>query len=163
MEKVINVTDKYVAFWGSIFSNFYPCTFVNEDGNWSYSEQYFMWQKAKFFGDDEIADEIYNEQNPGKCKKLGRKVKNFDDSKWGKYAYQAMKKAVYDKFSQNKFLKEELLSDKYAGKHFVEGSPFDGRWGIKLIYTSDTIDDESTWNGLNWLGKVLDEVREMLK
>ena len=74
-----------------------------------------------------------------------------------------MKKAVYDKFSQNKFLREELLSDKYAGKHFVEGSPFDGRWGIKLIYTSDTIDDESTWNGLNWLGKVLDEVREMLK
>lgn len=159
----INITEKYVAFWGSIFSNFNPCYFKNNDGEWYNSEQYFMWQKAKYFGDEETANLIYNEKDPAKCKKLGRKVQNFDVDKWDKYSITAMEKAVYDKFNQNEDLKKELLSSKYEGKNFVEGSPYDTIWGVGIIYDSILIEDEDNWKGQNLLGKTLDKVRTLLK
>jgi predicted NAD-dependent protein-ADP-ribosyltransferase YbiA (DUF1768 family) len=43
----------------------------------------------------------------------------------------------------------------------VEASPIDGIYGIKCGET-EALDDKSNWNGLNLLGKALDEVREKL-
>jgi len=55
-------------------------------------------------------------------------------------------------------LKKLLLSDKYKGKSFVEGSPVDNIWGIG-IHEDDASDDTSNWKGQNLLGKALDTVR----
>lgn len=66
------------------------------------------------------------------------------------------------KFSQNEYLKKKLLNPKWSDKGFVEGSPYDRIWGIGVHY-KDASDDESTWRGENLLGKVLNEVRELLK
>lgn len=159
----IKIYDKYVAFWGSAFSNFYPCSFTEGGKVWKNSEQCFMAKKAEYFKDTEILEEILKAETPEKAKKLGRKVKNFDAEKWSKVCFDKMYDAVYAKFSQNNDLKELLLSSDFEGKGFVEGSPFDAIWGVKMDWRNPDIDNEENWRGQNLLGKVLNKVREDLR
>ena len=81
MKTNLKVYDKHVAFWGSAFSNFYPCSFTEGGKVWKNSEQCFMAKKAEYFKDMEILEEILKAETPEKAKKLGRKVKNFDAEK----------------------------------------------------------------------------------
>ena len=159
----IKIYDKHVAFWGSAFSNFYPCSFTEGGKVWKNSEQCFMAKKAEYFKDMEILEEILKAETPEKAKKLGRKVKNFDAEKWSKVCFDKMYDAVYAKFSQNNDLKELLLSSDFEGKGFVEGSPFDAIWGVKMDWRNPDIDNEENWRGQNLLGKVLNKVRENLR
>lgn len=163
MMKDIKIYDKHVAFWGSPFSNFYECKFVEGDNVWSSSEQCFMAKKAIFFGDRETFLEIIQAKTPKEAKKLGRKVKNFDEKAWSEVSFNMMYEAVYAKFSQNEDLKTLLLSEEYENKSFVEGSPYDAIWGVKMYWNNPKIDDEDNWKGENKLGKVLDKVREEIK
>lgn len=163
MRTNLKIYDKHVAFWGSAFSNFYPCHFQEGDWHWISSEQCFMAKKAEYFKDTEILEEILKAETPEKAKKLGRKVKNFDAEKWSKVCFDKMYDAVYAKFSQNSDLKELLLSSDFEDKSFVEGSPFDGIWGVKMDWRNPDIDNEENWQGQNLLGKVLNKVREDLR
>ena len=43
------VTDKYVLFWGSEFSNFYPCKIIFDNKEFTSSVRLFMWCKAHCF------------------------------------------------------------------------------------------------------------------
>lgn len=171
----MRVTDKYVLFWESEFSNFYPyehkgiktedvepLNFEADGYEWKTSEQYFMYQKAMFFHDFEIADKIKATVRPEEAKKLGRKIKNFNEEEWSKVSFDMMFNAVYAKFSQNERLKNILLDNKFKDKNFVEASPFDKIWGIGLHYDDKLCDDETNWLGENKLGKVLDKVRNTL-
>ena len=163
MRTNLKIYDKHVAFWGSAFSNFYPCNFTEEGKVWKNSEQCFMAKKAKFFGDEEMYNAILNSETPKEAKKYGRLVKNFDAEKWSKVCFDKMYDAVYAKFSQNNDLKELLLSSDFEGKGFVEGSPFDAIWGVKMDWRNPDIDNEKNWQGQNLLGKVLNKVREDLR
>lgn len=163
MKTNLKIYDKHVAFWGSALSNFYPCHFQEGDWHWISSEQCFMAKKAEYFKDSEILEEILKAETPDKAKKLGRKVKNFDAEKWSKVCFDKMYDAVYAKFSQNSDLKELLLSSDFEGKGFVEGSPFDAIWGVKMDWRNPDIDNEENWQGHNLLGKVLNKVREDLR
>lgn len=159
----MRVTDKHVFFWGEWPSNWFKCHFVVEGNEFFNSEQYFMWVKAKTFGDEEIAEEILKKgKNPKAAKALGRKVKNYDDAVWNEKRYQVMVDANLHKYSQNEELKALLLNPELKGKHFCEASPLDKIWGLGLGENDPLIDDESNWKGLNLLGKALDEVREKL-
>ena len=163
----MRVTDKHIFFWGEWPSNWFPTHFVVKEGRneleFFNSEQYFMYRKAKTFGDEEIAERILSEgKKPKTAKALGRKVKNYDDAVWSEKRYQVMTDAIMYKFSQDNKLKELLMNPEFDGKKFVEASPYDGIWGIKCDEATAS-DDESTWNGLNLLGKALDDVRDKLK
>jgi ribA/ribD-fused uncharacterized protein len=163
----MRVTDKYVFFWGEIFSNWQSCIFDAEYGGETYrffnTEQYFMFVKAKTFGDEEIAKRILKEgENPKIAKALGRKVKNYDDAFWNGIRYQVMVDANLYKYNASMVCREELLNPKYKGKHFVEASPVDCIWGVGLAEDNPLIDDEKNWRGTNLLGKALDAVREIL-
>ena len=163
----MRVTEKHVFFWGEFPSNWHPARFVVErDGKqleFFNSEQYFMYEKAMVFGDEVTAMRILFEgKDPKKAKSLGRQVKNYDDKVWEKVRYQIMVYANMHKYLQNKELREKLLSEEFDGKKYVEASPLDGIWGIKCDEAT-ALDDESNWNGLNLLGKALDEVRNILK
>lgn len=168
--KEVNITDDYVAFWGGVFSNFYPCDIHVPEDWWgkpidirfSCSEQYFMWLKATHFKDDEIAEKIVNAKTPQEAKKLGRQVKNFDDAEWCEIREAAMWNAVWLKFSQNEDLKKIITDPIFAKRHFVEGSPVDRIWGVGLIWNDPKIGDKKNWSGLNLLGKTLDKVRLQL-
>ena len=163
---MIRVTDKHVFFWNGWPSNWHHSIFTAEYEGKEYefhnSEQYFMFVKAKTFGDEEIAERIINEgKDPKVAKALGREVKNYNDKVWNEKRYEVMLEANYLKYTKCPKLQEALLGERYKGKGFVEGSPYDRIWGIG-IHKDAASDDESTWKGQNLLGKVLDEVRDRI-
>lgn len=154
------ITDKYTLFWEGVFSNFYPCNFEINGINFNTSEQYYMYQKAKIFGDEEVANLILEATPPLVQKHLGRKVHGYQEDIWSEVRYKHMYDACYAKFSQNGFLRSKLL--KTVGTNLVEASPYDQIWGIGLQETDPLSWDENNWQGLNLLGKVLDEVRDAI-
>lgn len=156
------VYDKHVAFWGSEFSNFYKCQFFYLGKKFSSSEQAFMYEKALYFRDKETADLIMKAETPKEAKALGRKVRGFDSEKWSEVCEDIMYNVVLHKFSQNLNLKKLITREDLLDKKFVEGSPVDGIWGVKLSWTDPRIDNEANWNGTNLLGKVLCRVRDYL-
>ena len=164
MEEVkgVKVFGEYVCFWGSIFSNFAPCKIEAQGHEFKTSEQYFMWQKAMYFGDVVIADAILNAEEPKEAKALGRRVRGYDDKEWDKVRFDAMYKAVLAKFSQNKKYKDILTDKMFDCKNFVEASPVDTIWGVGIRWDDPLVGDEKNWRGKNLLGKVLDKVRETL-
>jgi len=157
----LKVYQNHVAFWGSPFSNFHPCRFVYKDVEWKSSEQCFMAMKALHFKDAESYERILESTTPKEAKAIGRKVRNFSFG-WSAVSESIMFEVVLAKFSQNDDLKSLILSDEFKGKKFVEGSPYDKKWGVGMRYTNPAIDDESNWEGKNLLGKVLDKVRKQL-
>lgn len=167
----MRITDKHILFWGEWPSNFAwaPMEVKCIDGitrRFFSSEHCFMWHKANHFHDTETMNAIeamrFQECDSYGAKKLGRKVKNFDDTEWNKVSYQIMLLACLAKYSQNKTLYDFITSPEFEGKHFVEASPYDGIWGIKMGEDDPDADDETKWKGENRLGKVLDEVRQIL-
>lgn len=156
------VTDTHVYFWGDpTLSNWGPAEFEYKGYQFYNSEQAFMWEKADFFGDQEIANLILQTRNPREAKDLGRKVKGYNDGEWSKVRYKKMLEVCLAKFSQNNELKQTLLST--GDKIIVEGSPYDRIWGVGWHWTDPEILYEVNWRGKNLLGKVLMEVRNTLK
>ena len=160
--KSVNITDNYVAFWGGVFSNFYPCKITHHGHEFRSSEQLFMYSKALFFGDEETTAEILKAKTPKEAKALGRKVKDFNDEAWNEVKETLMYGAVYQKFKQNTELCRYLINPVTETRHFVEGSPIDKVWGVGISWDDPAIADEKNWKGENLLGKTLDKVRRAL-
>jgi ribA/ribD-fused uncharacterized protein len=157
-------TETHIYFWGTFLSNWIPNDLeIHFDGRiFTDSEQLFMYLKAIYFGDLEIAEEIINTpSNPRIVKELGRKVKGYDEKKWSVVREGMMYKAVSAKFASSRELQEKLLDT--GNKIIVEGTPFDPIWGVMVHWKDDRILDEKNWRGQNLLGKVLMRVRQDLK
>jgi ribA/ribD-fused uncharacterized protein len=157
-------TDTHIYFWGSFLSNWIPSNLniPYDKRNFSNSEQLFMYLKAKYFGDTEMAERIVIEgTHPRDAKNLGRNVQGYQEKKWDEVRKDAMLTAVYYKFATNSDLKKKLLAT--GDKILVEGTPFDSIWGVMIRWDDDRILDEKNWKGQNLLGKVLMEVRNRLK
>ena len=58
--------------------------------------------------------------------------------------------------------RNKILDPEFYGKTFVEASPSDGIWGIKMGIKDKGVLDERNWKGQNLLGKALTEVRSKL-
>jgi ribA/ribD-fused uncharacterized protein len=95
----------------AFFSNFFPASFTDpKDGvRYAHSEQYMMRQKALLFRDLEIAEQIMRTNVQAECKRLGRKVRNYDEEVWERVAEETVYQGVLLKFAQNPRLKEALL------------------------------------------------------
>lgn len=161
--KDVEIHGDYAAFWGSIFSNFYPCNICIDNRWFNCVEQYFMYEKAMRFKDTETAEKILEETDPKKIKKLGREVKNYVDEEWSKVRYSIMLNGVYAKFSQNPVCLLAILNEKFEGKSFVEGNPYDKIWSCGLDYRDSRIAKRTEWQGHNFLGIILDGVRSKLE
>ena len=165
---MIEVTDKHAFFYTEWPSNFYRAKFVytsrfnGEEHQFFCTEQAFMYEKAVCFGDLETAKKILAAGTPMDAKGLGRQVKPFDTDEWEKHRYDVMVAVNKEKYRQNPELAERLMDPKFDGKMFVEASPIDGIWGIRMPQGTPGIDDESNWRGRNLLGKAITEVRECL-
>ena len=117
-----------------------------------------MYCKAMLFGDEEIAAAILSAKTPKQAKLLGRKVKNFDQSIWETHRVDIMEKVLMAKFGQNKKLREQIVSHKYAT--FVEVTANDAVWGAGISFKDYRAGKK--WTGLNLLGKCLGRVRDLL-
>ena len=114
-----------------------------------------MAGKAELFGDREIREQILACSVPGEIKALGRKVRGFDQKVWDRFKYAIVLNGNWCKFSQNRSLREFLLST--GDRVLAEASPYDNIWG------SPEAQDPRKWQGQNLLGFALMEVRDELR
>ena len=146
----------------SCFSQWYPSVFVVDGVRYNCAEQYMMAEKARVFHDEETWQKILSSSDPEPIKKLGREVRNFVPEIWDRQSAEVVLKGNLHKFGQNKELLDILLGT--GKKTLVEASPYDKIWGIGM--TAEEADRHGyphAWKGLNKLGFILMEVRDMLR
>lgn len=162
----MRVTDDHVFFFTGqdMFSNHYRCENKfclpkHERIGVSFKtvEHFMMFEKAMLFGDKAIAEEVLNVWHPQDAKKLGRAIKGFDEAMWVESREDIVYGGVYSKIVYNQDIRIAAIKHRLAGRRFVEASPFDQIWGIKMSEDHYLVDDESQWRGLNLLGKCWDK------
>ncbi|MBQ4058138.1 MAG: NADAR family protein [Lachnospiraceae bacterium] len=135
------INDKY-----GCFSNFAHYGFELDGKWWMTSEHYFQAQK---FCGTEYEEIIRLLDNPMKAAEMGRNRELPLRADWEQVKDDIMRKAVLAKFTQNKEIKNVLLS---TGKEtIVENTSNDYYWGCG-----------KDGSGKNMLGIILMEVREKL-
>jgi ribA/ribD-fused uncharacterized protein len=154
------ITVKIIPFLNGPFSQWHKKKFTVNEIEYNCCEQYMMAGKARLFKDDESLQKILNSVEPREQKKLGRKVKNFNENAWKKDRYDIVLTCNMAKFSQNDKLLKKLLDTNDA--ILCEANPKDKIWGIGLKATDPKVNDPKSWKGTNLLGEVLMEVRDEL-
>uniref|UniRef100_A0A915DU82 RRM domain-containing protein n=1 Tax=Ditylenchus dipsaci TaxID=166011 RepID=A0A915DU82_9BILA len=123
-------------------------------------EQFYMYYKARVFGDEVNANKIMLANKPAIMKKVGSKSSTLIRRSGVRSRVQVMVIAALRKFEQNPDLLQHLLDTRDS--ILVEASEKDHFWGIGLGMKSPYLRDTSRWNGLNVLGKILMLVRTRL-
>lgn len=171
IEKLIveNNENKFLFFWGhqpskdgsiikTCFSQWWKSSFTTNSVEYKTTEHWMMAKKAELFKDFEIAEKIIKVNSPAEAKKLGREVKNYDNTIWLQHRYEIVKEGNFHKFNQNQKLKEFLLNTN--DRVIVEASPVDAIWGIGMASDHEDCNNPKKWKGLNLLGFALMEVRD---
>lgn len=154
----MKITNKYVFFFRDkdVCSNFYPCKIVHDGLEFNCSEQLFMYFKAIYFKDYDVAHRIVKAERPYIAKKLGRMVKNYDDNKWNAIRDRFMLETLQEKY---KYCEEfRNLINENSNKIFVEASPYDNIWGVGLSENDPKINNPQNWKGENRLGKCINNL-----
>jgi len=144
--------------WGFL-SNFYkvPGGFEYTGFHFTTSEHALMFAKAVLMGDGESAVKIHRVSVPLQAKRLGRKVKPWDQAKWEAHCEHLMRDILVAKFS-NPVMKTKL--EETLGKALFEASPRDKIWGIGI--GKEKALSGTPHNGRNLLGKALMCARDIV-
>ena len=140
-------------------SNFYkvPNGFEYAGFTFTTSEHALMYAKATLMGDEESAMKIKQAATPLAAKRLGRKVKPWDQTRWDAECEGTMREILIAKFS-NPEMKPKLLS--LMGRGIYEASPRDKIWGIGI--SVNQAESGVPHKGRNLLGKALMAARDTL-
>ncbi len=142
-------------------SNWYLSPFIVNGMKFSSVEQYMMYRKAVSFNDDAVASEIMATDDVADIKALGRSVSCYDDNVWSEIRENVVFDALQAKFSQNTYLKQQLLDT--GDSILAECAVKDMIWGIGISMKDPNRFDSTKWRGRNLLGKLLMKVRETLR
>jgi ribA/ribD-fused uncharacterized protein len=151
------MTEKFTFFYGGHASQWAASSFVIDDITYNTAEQYMMAQKAILFNDAAALQIIMGTNNPKIQKAAGRTVQGWRRDLWEQNAKLYVYRANLAKFMQNRDYLEWLLSTE--GTTLVEASPWDTIWGIGLDASDPRAQDRATWQGTNWLGEIVTQVR----
>jgi ribA/ribD-fused uncharacterized protein len=165
-------TLKFIFFWGHAkkpneaignccFSQWFEAPFTVDGILYRTAEHWMMAQKALLFNDRMSFDKIVNSKKPKEAKELGRLVKNFNTQVWNERRHEIVKMGNIHKFNQHQECYKYL--EGTGNRILVEASPVDTIWGVGLSKESDQISNPHKWRGLNLLGFVLMEIREILQ
>ncbi len=135
-------------------SNFYPHAFWYEDVKLDTSEHHLMRKKALLMGDHETASLISRAPTPLAAKRLGRKVRPWNQGLWEDHCDQIMEDILVAKFASTHAMREYILDIE---GHFYEASPKDKIWGIGISVKQAR--EGKPHNGQNKLGRALDRAR----
>jgi conserved hypothetical protein, ribA/ribD-fused len=175
----MRVTPTQVLFWGgppsqwykSNFEGYLPVVVTKDDGRrsirkgeqlykFSSAEKYMMMSKASIFDDQGTLFLMERENDVKKIKALGREVKRFDQAVWDSTNIAAVTIGNYYKMVQNDGLWAFIT--EMGDREYVEGSPHDAVWGVKLAWDDPKIEDKANWKGENRLGTCLNNVWDMI-
>ena len=154
-------TDGQVRFYGylSPLSNFHKCDIRLNGTKFCNAEQAYHFLKAKRVQAHQVAAEILMEPNPATIKKIARRVKVQSAAFTNNDDIDIMKRVVTEKFTQNKYLAEYLLSTN--DRVLLECNPHDVFYSTGSPIHDQNL-DQLSYRGRNMLGKLLQEVRECL-
>ena len=154
---------KVTAFFRSDtpLSNFHQVPITDDAGRkFHSSEQWYQYQKAVEFNDNDTAASIMKAQKPIECYRLGLQINNFNKNQWKTKAKGVMLKAVKAKFSQNKQIQKHL---KDTGNTMIaEANPRDNLWSVGMAINDKDIFNMDMWKGDNWMGEILVSVRDQM-
>ena len=156
----MKTTKTHVYFWGGPYSQWFKSPFTENGKIFPTAEHYMMYHKALLF-DPSKADQVFNIKDPKQVKALGRSLKNFNKDVWDANCMKIVTQGNYLKFTQNKTLLKQMLSDN--PKMLVEASPVDTIWGVGLHFDDPLILNKANWRGENKLGQCLVQAREQIK
>ncbi|MFB7474628.1 NADAR family protein [Kitasatospora sp. NPDC056184] len=163
---------KWLMFWGhqeqrdgslgpGVLSQWWPGHPFTVDGvAYATAEHWMMAGKARMFGDERTLARILTAPGPGEAKKLGRQVRNFDDTTWTAGRFELVVEGNVAKFGGHEELRGYLLSTRQ--RVLVEASPLDRIWGIGLGADHESARRPAEWRGQNLLGFALMEARARL-
>lgn len=145
-------------------SNWFNSPFSYGGETFATSEHWMMWQKARVFGDWDIASQILPipATDQAKVKWLGKQVKGYSDEVWDAVNLQLMRVGLRQKFLQNEPLLNGLLSTGSAVLGEAAGTK-DAKWGVGFDKHSAKLADPANWYGDSLLGRTLMEVRSDLR
>ena len=155
----------YVFFWKveeehGYLSNWYMEDFYSYGIKYNCAEQYIMAAKAKLFNDEDTYNKIMESNSPYQQKKLGRAVKNFNETTWNYFVRNIAFMACLYKFRDSSELRSKLVDIIKDNKLIVEASPLDAIWGIGYD-AKNAFANKDNW-GTNYLGLALMEVGILL-
>lgn len=159
--KGTRITDKYIFFWGSNFSQWAKSFFSVNNVQYNCCEQFMMAEKARLFNDENALDLILQSTSPKEQKQIGRQVKGFNIDLWNNNCRDIVYQGNLAKFKQNPSMQKELMET--GNRTIVEASPYDKIWGIGLSKEDPQVLDPSKWKGTNWLGIALMQVRSCIQ
>lgn len=141
-------------------SNWYLSQFTVGKKTFSSMEQFMMYRKAIYFGDEAVATNILSTDDVAEIKALGRQVANYDEHVWNGIRQILVYEGLLAKFSQNEDLKDKL---KFTGEAILaECAVKDLIWSVGLSMKDPDRFDKTKWKGQNLLGYTLMVVRESL-
>ncbi len=144
----------YLSVW-------YPCSFYIDGYEFWCVEQYLQYRKAVMFNDNYRADKLLKAKERKEIIEYGKGVSNYVDKVWNARRHINLYKGNYAKFSQNKELKDLLLSTEEI--MLAKVGKTDKVWGTGLNYGDTRLYNLSRWEGVNLHGFALMEVRDTLK
>jgi ribA/ribD-fused uncharacterized protein len=163
-----SITGELVGFFGaaSPLSNFHRAPFEIDGTNFAHVEQYYQYERAKYYGDAISAQNILAMTSPYQCyfasKRVNRPVDVTSDDIWLRTrAQQVMQRGCLAKFQQNAGLGRFLLNT--GKKSLVEANAKDQYWGAGISLTDPRLAECNHWTGKNNLGLVLEQVRTKLR
>jgi len=152
--------ERFTFFWRGPLSQWHLRDITVDGEVFDCNEQFQMVMKARLFGDHDAADRIMRaRRNPKLQKAIGREVRNFDERVWVAERRGIVLKASIAKFSQHDDLHEVIMATQ--GTTLVEASPYDRIYGIGLSESDPRARSRDTWQGLNLLGDILTETRDV--
>jgi ribA/ribD-fused uncharacterized protein len=145
----------------AVFSQFFPCSFALHGVRYAFAEQWMMASKARLFDDPESLAQILAATAPLDCKKLGRKVRGFDEEVWRQHRFDIVTAGSVGKFGQDSTLRAYLLAT--GDEVLVEASPTDCVWGTRVHRQHEDAQNPLRWRGQNLLGFALMRARGILR
>ena len=160
----IITTDQHFIFYkrDAWASNHYPSKFTVNNVTFETVEQFYFYCKMLILGDTLMAEAILREPDPAKNVKQNHAA--FINKElleiWGGRKSGIMKRGLFEKYLQNKTLRDLLLATE--DRIIVEGSK-NMFWGCGVDISDPDLLFDNLWRGRNELGKLNVEVREYFK
>ena len=154
--------DDVIAFRSPnyVLCNFYEAKFFVYNSYFTSVEQAYQWRKMKHIGQEAYALEISKSKTPGRAKQIANRVPGNLLKDWHVIKCDVMRELLIAKVEQCSKFRSTLL--KTEGKRLIEATN-DMYWASGLPPYLSTTTKPDCFPGKNWLGRILEDIRDELR